>query len=432
MILVLCTGLLAQENEQAKPLRDFQLSIFPMVGTDGAEAVHHTYRGSVNIFAGITGGIDGFEAGGFLNITHGDVRGAQLSGFGNIVRGDINGFQAAGFANVNGGDAQAFRGAGFLNITSGSFEGFQGAGFVNIVGGTCQGFAGAGFANITGGSFQGFAGAGFANIRGGDFQGFTGAGFANITGGSSQGFMGAGFANITGNDSQGFHGAGFANITGGHVSGPQLAGFMNKANNLQGIQVSGFLNIAQKLDGLQLGFINIADTVSSGIPIGFLSFVRKGGLMQFELAGSDVMFLSASFRIGVRAFYNIFSYGMRPFSDERFNGFGYGIGTNIPFSKMTGLQLEAHTTQMNEHHRWERNELDLLNEFRIMIGMNTGGIIELFAGGVFYNQFSYECVDCAFARRQVAPERTISEERINNYLSTWWFGARGGIRFHIR
>lgn len=431
LFAVWCQPLAGQDNNH-DTIRDFQLSVIPMIGTDGSETPHLRYRASLNIFAGITGGIEGFEAGGFLNVTNGPVNGFQIAGFGNLVKGDLHGFQGAGFFNVNNGNAQAFRGAGFLNSSTGAFEGFQGAGFLNITGKSFQGFAGAGFANITGGSYQGFAGTGFANVVGGSFQGFAGSGFANVAGGSAQGFMGAGFANVAGGDTQGFQGAGFANLSGGNVSGAQLAGFMNVGKDLEGIQASGFLNVAKKVDGLQLGFINLADTINSGVPVGFLSIVKKGGLMQLEVAGSDVMFVSASFRTGVAGFYNILSFGMRPFSDERFNGFGYGIGTGIGIGKQAALQFELHATQLHESFKWNQEKLDLLNELRLNISVNSGNTLELFAGAVLYNQLSYDAPGHAFKSRNIAPDKLFHENRWDDYLSRWWFGARGGLRINIR
>jgi hypothetical protein len=430
-----------------KPLRDFQFSVFPGVGTDGREAADHRYRTSINWFAGITGGIEGVELGGFLNITNGNIRGLQLSGFANLVNGHVQGSQFAGFANIVDGNhqgltgsgfvnvvsghRQGLTGAGFANVTGGHFQGLQGAGFANVVGGNNHGFQGAGFANVVGGNNQGFQGAGFANVVGGNNQGFQGAGFANIVRGTFQGFAGAGFLNKTGSNTQGFMAAGFANISEGDVQGSQIAGFMNISNNIKGIQAAGFLNIAGRVDGVQLGFINLADTIS-GVPIGFLSFVRKGGFKQIELSGSDMGLMSVSFRTGVPAFYNILSYNLRPLGDKTFNGFGYGMGTNIPFTHQFGMQLEAHSTQIREHWNWKRKELDILNEIRLSLGMQASASIEFFAGLVCYNQIYKDLPQQGITGMDIAPDRIFHERTWKDYSSRWWLGARGGLRFHLR
>jgi hypothetical protein len=91
----------------------------------------------------------------------------------------------------------------------------------------------------------------------------------------------------------------------------------------------GYLNITTKLTGLQLGFINYADSIDAGIPLGFLSIVRHGGYRAIEGAAStDIRGVDGqvAFKIGVERFYTSFiaSYGTNGF------GTGFGIGTIIP------------------------------------------------------------------------------------------------------
>lgn len=411
--LLLFPGKGPAQEPPAGEVRNFQVSLFPVVGSDGTETVRHTYRLSMNLFAGITGGIDGIEGGGFLNLTHGQVRGVQLAGFGNLVRGPVHGLQGAGFINVAGGDASGFRAAGFINTSGGSSEGFQGAGF----------------ANISGGHGEGFFGAGFANIYGGRFQGFSGAGFANITGGNADAFMGAGFANITGGDYNGFQAAGFGNFTGGEVNGPQLAGFMNLSGDLKGIQAAGFMNIAREVQGIQLGFINIADTIS-GVPVGFLSVVRRGGLRQLEIAASDALHLNASFRLGVPAFYNIFSAGTRLSSGEPAGGFGYGLGGSLAFGRHAGLNLEAHSTRLLRNWEWGAGSSAYLNEARLLLRIRGAGPIEAFAGVVLYNHL-FETDEWTDNGHGFAPSRVFAERPWREFTSLWWLGARGGLRVNL-
>lgn len=396
-----------------KPLRDFQLSIIPFVGTEGRDAANYRYNFSLNLFAGVTGGLEGFEAGGFMNVNTGSVKGAQLSGFGNLVHGGFEGFQGSGFMNLVHGNTKAFHGAGFINFISGSTEGFHGAGFINVFGGSSQSFTGAGFANVTGGHFEGFLGSGFANVTGGNFKGFQGAGFANVTGGRFEGFQGAGFANVTGNEAKGL----------------QAAGFMNINRDFKGAQIAGFLNAARKVEGVQIGFLNIADTVD-GVPIGFLSIVKKGAYRQIEVSGSDVMHVGASCRIGVPAFYNIFSYGIRPFANETVHGFGYGIGTAIRLSQQSEMQIEGHSTQLRQDWNWNYEHLDMLNELRITLGTSLYGRIELFAGPVLYNHI-YKYIPEDGINGSDLASYTLDEKHWDDYVSKWWIGARGGLRMNL-
>jgi hypothetical protein len=407
-ICLISTMTLAQ-----KPVKGFQLSVVPFIGTDGASSQNHTYRFSLNLLAGITGGTDGFEAGGFLNINNGPMRGAQFSGFANFVQGRVEGIQGAGFMNVNSGSTRGVIGSGFANLISGTAEGLTGAGFINIYGSHYTGVSGAGFANVTGGSVEGVQGAGFANVIGGNVKGVMGSGFANITGGNYEGIQAAGFANFTGNRAKGL----------------QVAGFMNSALRMEGLQVAGFMNIAKEMKGIQIGFLNIADTIS-GVPIGFLSIVKRGSYRQLEVSGSDVMHLGASFRIGVPVFYNIFSFGIRPFSEERNHGFGFGMGSNIQLSETSGFQIELHSTQLQRNGKWNYDRLDMLNEFRLSLGTTLGERIELFAGPVLYNHLYEENAEKNIRGSNLA-SYTIAENTWDDYTSKWWIGGRGGLRIKL-
>ncbi len=447
-ICLMAIPVLASNAQVEEPLRSYQISLVPFIGTDGNESIDYRYERSFNILGGITGGIEGYELGGLLNITHGEIHGLQLGGFGNIVSGDIYGLQGAGFISVNAGNFTGLRGAGFMNVNSGDFSGLQGAGFMNISGGEAEGFSGAGFANITGGEYIGFAGAGFANISGSDLTGFTGAGFANISGGMHQGFAGAGFANISGGGSQGFSGAGFGNLSGGTVTGfqgagfgnmaqgsmtgLQLAGFMNISGDLRGAQIAGFLNIAHKMEGLQLGVINLSDTVTDGTPIGFLSIVRRGGLRQAEITASDATHMSVAFRIGTPIFYNIFSYNVRPFSSPHFKAFGYGIGSRFVLTDDIVFYPEIHSMQLQQDFlNWDEEKVDILSEVRLNFAYSLNDQLEWFAGAVLYHHLYKDDPDTEFTGTDIAPGRTFYEDSWGSFESIFWPGFRTGIYINM-
>jgi hypothetical protein len=395
-----------------KPVKGFQLSVIPMVGTDGTAAINKRYHLSFNVFGGITGGLQGLELGGFLNISNGFVEGLQLAGFGNVVNGNVKGLQGAGFMNIQNGTASGLKGSGFINVTNGNFEGLQGAGFLNVVSGSNKGVSVAGFGNITRGNFQGVSGAGFMNIAGSDVEGFLGAGFMNVTRGNYKGIQGAGFANIS----------------GGSVMGPQIAGFINLARDMEGIQAAGFLNVAREMKGIQVGFINISDTIT-GIPVGFLSIVRKGGYKAFEIFASDAMQMGASFKIGVPVFYNIFTLGVRPFGNQLITGTGYGLGTNIYFTEKTVLQIEGHSTQLHPEWRlWKGSWENMVNELRFTVGFRAGERVEWFAGPVLYNQVYRVDQSADFDEPGIAPY-AIHESSWHGRTYLWWIGARAGVRF---
>ena len=403
----------AQDTED-KPVKDFQLSVFPFVGTDGSDVVNNRYKVSFNLFAGVTGGIEGFEAAGFMNINRGMMEGFQLSGFGNVNSENMRGFQWAGFINVVNGAAEGLNFAGFMNTIRGDHEGIKGAGFMNVTGGNSRSVSGAGFMNVTGGSLQGLAGAGFMNVTGGDFDGLQGAGFINVVRGNATGLAGAGFANVA----------------AGSVQGIQAAGFMNVAGNIQGVQASGFLNVSGETEGLQIGFINYSDTIS-GIPIGFLSIVKRGGLRQIELSTSDIVSFNASFKIGVEQFYNIFSFGHQPFFTNSFSATGYGIGTRIGLSQKSLLTLEGHSYQIHPESKFWNNKRNTLNELRTLYTFKVGENLELFGGLVLYQHIFRATDDQTLDDLQISSWNFYESDR-NENRSQWWVGARAGVTFAIR
>ncbi len=302
--LVPAKSIIASENIPVIEERFFQISLLPFVGSNHAVSGLITNRISVNVLAGYSEGVRGLEMGGFLNIDRNDVEGVQLSGFGNIVGRDTRGVQMAGFFNINGG----------------SFTGLQSAGFSNLVMDTIRGVQLAGFSNALRGPMYG------PQI----------SGFANYTSQNVDGAQISGFLNIAGKDVKVAQVSGFANYCR-NVGGLQIAGFSNIASDTNnGLQVAGFINFAKKVDGFQISVFNVSDSVSSGLPIGFLSFVRKG-YHTLEFTTDEFFRANISFKTGVRKFYNILTAGFN--NDYAFHG-GYGFGSRIDFGKRLGLSLD--------------------------------------------------------------------------------------------
>ena len=296
----------------------FQLSLIYPLGTSGPASVYKSYELSLNLFLGFTGAINGFEAGGFVNLVNTNVNGVQLAGFGNIVGVSCNGVQMAGFGNVNGKD----------------LNGVQLAGFGNFNGGTVSGVQGAGFANINGCSEK------LVQV----------AGFANVTTGNCI-FQGSGFINIADDIVQATDS--FENIEVKVPGGAQLAGFANVSKNINGLQAAGFINIAQNVKGLQLaGFLNYCDSIE-GIPIAFLSIVKKNGYRKLTVSSNETFYVNTSFKIGVEKFYTIINLGYRP-GINLFNwatGVGFGSMFNIDEKRSIDISILHHTIINDEWFR---------------------------------------------------------------------------------
>jgi len=225
---------------------------------------------------------------------------------------------------------------GFINTAIGSHQGLQ-AGFVNT---TLVDFYGAqlGFVNST---FDNNAGlqAGFVNTTFNEIKGLQ-SGFVNLAGYGIQNVGQIGFVNMM---RKGINGAqiGYVNATGGSVQGAQI-GFVNfTGRSVQGGQF-GFVNISGgKVKDAQIGFVNYADSIS-GVPIGFLSIVKKGGYRAIEVSVNEFYPVNLSFKIGVPILYTFFQGSYNPDFEHQFAS-GAGLGSLIPLGKRFYFNPEIST-----------------------------------------------------------------------------------------
>ncbi len=343
-----------------------QISFIPYIGTNRklSGSVDNTL--SFNVLAGYSGGVNGFEIGGMLNIVRRDVRGSQISGMANIVGGNTNPFQLAGMFNLNSGSVTGTQIAGMSNVVLDTLNGVQLAGFNNTLHGYMNGVQISGFNNVTTQNVDGVQLTGFVNVAVKDVKLGQVGGFANycdnVDGGQIAGFANfakgdvnwgqiAGFANY-GNSVKGTQVAGFLNISKKEVSGGQLAGGINigetsekfqlcgygniAKKEMNGIQLAGYFNYAKKVNGYQIAIFNISDTIESGLPIGVFSFVKKG-LHRFEVSANDVFYTNIAYKMGLEKLYNSIRIGY----DYNNNiAVGYGIGTQRNISNKVKLNLE--------------------------------------------------------------------------------------------
>lgn len=304
-MLVPRKALITSENLQVYGTRAFQVSLIPYVGTNWMSKGAYTNAISFNLFAGYTGGVNGFELGGLVNIVRKNVRGFQLAGLGNIVGRNVIGFQLSGLFNVNLGHFKGFQLGGLVNFQKDTLTGTQ-------IGGLC-------------------------NYLEGKMQGVQLGGLMNITTGNADGWQVAGLVNIASMDVSQVQIGGLLNY-GRHVYGLQLGGLFSIANgNVNGVQVAGLVNYARNVNGLQLGAFNIARSVETGIPIGFFSYVHKGGLHHMALYGDEVFYGNIAFRTGTRRFYNIFQVGL---GSAWMVNYMYGIGTSFALGEKLIFSVE--------------------------------------------------------------------------------------------
>ena len=324
------------DNVELHERRRFQISFLPFAGSNRLMSGKIINDISVNILAGYSRSVEVGEIGGFLNIVRENVTGFQIAGWANYVGDQMNGIQVGGLFNVNGGKVQGIQMAGLGNFAVDTVAGWQVAGIANL-------------AKVSDA----------AQI----------SAFTNISWKKVKKLQITGFGNYT-KDLEGMQIAGWANIAVGKMKGGQI----------------GLSNFAGDVHGFQIGIINVADTVSSGVNIGLISYV-KNGLHKLEYSRNDAIDHNLAFKTGTYKFYNILTGGYLPQRNEDLWSIGYGFGTQYNFKNRitTNLEFTANSIQKGENIFTNRNFLGKLN---LNFGYRFAKHFSISAGPVFYTYLS--------------------------------------------
>ncbi len=390
--------------------KDFQFSFLPFVGTNRKLSGNVINDYSINLIGGYSRGNEVLEIGGLFNLNRENVKGLQFAGFANAIGGDARGLHFAGFTNFNAGELHGAQFAGFTNHCMKSGSGLQLSGFSNQV---CA-------------SFNGLQGSGFGNYCQDTLIGVQISGFGNYARKVQNGIQIGGFANVAIQPSSAVQIAGFGNYACDSLSGSQIAGFMNfGAKNVSGIQISGFLNYA-KFARCQVGFLNVADSVAS-VPVGFLSFVRKG-YHKFEISADEIYKANLAFRTGVHQFYNIINVGvMTEFKSDTVDwSFGYGIGTAPKLSRRSYLNFDLTSNQII--HGNLDSKLNLLNKLYTGYEFHLTRKISLAAGATI-NGYLTDINTQDKLDSKGLPHLFYSKKISNNLRLDSWIGWKVAIRF---
>ena len=372
-ILALQT-LQAQEDSTAYERRPFQFTfLFPPLSTNGAKNAQIVNDVSLNLFLGVSGGVEAFEAATFINIDRYYMHGAQLAGFGNTVAGSVSGAQVAGFFNVAGTEVKGAQVAGFVNVAGDSLDGFQGAGFINV---------------------------------------------ANK---AKKGVQAAGFGNVAGEGKTHFQGAGFFNVAE-KVQGAQVAGFINVAGNVKGMQLAGFLNICDSIDG---------------VPLALISVVKKNGYRKIGFTASEVQYANLSYKMGVKQLYTIYSFGkpMGPGSRWMFGG-GFGTEFDLSEKMVFNIEGTVHQElwigSTASPHFLHIDRLNLYNSLKFLFGWNMDDKVAIHIGPTFNVSVADSNPDMGQMAWNEIPPYSFYNHTKNNYKQTniqMWVGLQGSIHF---
>jgi hypothetical protein len=168
------------------------------------------------------------------------------------------------------------------------------------------------------------------------------------------------------------------------VDGLQAAGFMNVATGtVRGIQAAGFLNFAREVKGVQLAVINIADTVSSGAPIGLINFVVKG-YHTVEISANELFPANLTLKTGTRHFYNILTAGIQ----QDIFSVGYGIGTQFRLAKRLTFSMDVTGNYLADNQDFLRSlasqvklsttfDIEIARHFKLIFGPVLSGFAGL-------------------------------------------------------
>ena len=293
-------------NQQVKTIHliPVQVSFLPGMGSQQLTKGLNVNYFSLNILAGYSKGISGFEIGSLANITGGNVKGGQVAGISNIVSGQVKGLQLAGVFNYTFNQIRGAQISGIANISNNNVKGLQLAGISNNNKGTVNGAQISGVLNTNSRKMTGLQLAGVANIQTGK---------------------------ITGCQLSGIYGI------ASDIKGVQLSGIMSHTtHDVSGVQISSLLNKARNLNGLQLGIVNIADSIENGIQIGLFNIV-KNGYRAFEFTKDETYYCDFMYKTGGKRLYSILNAGIM----KNKVGVGYGFGYIQPIYKRLSVSMDA-------------------------------------------------------------------------------------------
>ena len=356
--------------------RFFQLSFISPLGTNGMQSHFTTNVVSLNILGGHSYGNTAFEFASIYNVN------MHLT----------KGFQFAGITNYSGNAHNAAQFAGVTNITVKGRMSFQFSGVVNVA----DEIAGVQFAGVANHA---------KNVGGIQFSGVYNA--SNIL----KGCQLAGVINYA-TDAKGL----------------QLAGILNISKEVSGVQLAGIVNVSKRVEGVQLGLINYAEE-SDGVSIGLINVVKKGGKREFEVAFSEALNTSVSFKLGTDKFYTIFSGGVNYLSNTIEYAAGLGFGTHIDWKKGWGNQIEALGYSLTENSSFATEDINMLTQLKFTVSKEIARHFKVFAGPVLNMTISkYIDAETGILGSSL-PVWSVWKNKSETTRLNAWIGFSAGVRF---
>ena len=387
-LMVTNKALYVSNNLNVQEVRFAQVSFIPSWGTNQLTNGLVTNKLSLNIIAGYSANIDGYELGAIANIIRQEMNGVQISGIANVVGKDIHGVQASGIINTNLGNMDGIQLAGVINRVKGDIKGLQISGAVNTA-----------------------AAKSLDSIPYRDWNG-------QISGG--------------------------INLHGGERINLQVGGVYNQANSVDGIQVSGAINIVRgttnglqisslfnhtdKLRGIQVGLINHSDTIENGFPIGLVNII-KNGYHKLEFSTDESFYVNAAYKTGGKSVYSFLKIGA-----GKYLNIAYGIGctTNPKQNFSVNMDLSG-SALFNTDSDYDVFAGDL---YRAQLSLNfkLSKNISL-STGPSYNFCSPDKDQKQLSKANLSGKNTMYfgnyylDKAVTTLKNQYWFGWQLGLRF---
>jgi hypothetical protein len=371
-----------------------QVSFLPGMGSQQLTKGLNVNHFSLNILAGYSKGISGFEMGGLANITESNVKGGQVAGLVNVVNGQINGLQLAGIFNYTFSKITGAQISGIGNISNHDVEGLQLAGISNNNKGAVNGVQLGGVLNT--------------NLR--KITGLQLAGIANIQ-----------VDKITGCQISGIYGL------ASDVNGVQLSGIMSHTtHDVSGVQLSSIINKARKLNGLQFGLVNIADTIERGVQVGLFNFV-KNGYRALEFTKDETYYCNLMYKTGGKKLYSILDAGIG--KDKV--GVGYGVGFIQPIYKRLSVNIDAIYSALLATNSSDTYQGNIMN-FRLGLNYRLEKHLTL-VGGLSFNHYDPDKEnDRSGSAGKISfsgNSSSMISQAFQNNKKAMWFGWFFGVKF---
>lgn len=289
--------------------------------------------------------------------------------------------------------------------------------------------------NMIGGKVGGVKGVELGGVLNINIQSTTGvqaAGVFNKTAKSNGAFQLAGFLNAVSEGSTSLQAAGVANLSNGDAK-IQASGIANYSKGDAIIQAAGVLNKADgsstqlapvnitRKGGLQVGIVNVRDT-TDGWMIGMLNIVKKGGLLEIELAGGDFIVASASLRTGLNQLYSIISIGVC--SPSKTYAQGFGLGTRVYTKNRWSGNIEVVFNGLNSRSTTE-SSFGALLQTKAAISYKITNMYTLFVAPSLNTYLASES-------SVAPPSYSFWNSKNSKSESAMWLGFHAGIRFNLK